>query len=204
VLEPHRLDAPRGLEDAEPLPEGREDGIPQAPRLDSKACRCQGCGARWALVVRSRPTDVEAHAHDDRRWVAVDKFGEDAGHLARPEAIHEEDVVGPLDPDGRPLPAEQAVQGVDDRHRKRGGDEWETVGSAGRSEQDRHQQVGVRRGVPTAIQASTAGCLVAGDEHGAFPSGVSDRCQVGICGARLLHIADRSEAAPGGARRGIP
>ena len=204
MLEPHRLDAPRGLEDAEPVPEGREDGIPQAPRLDSEACRSQGRGSRRAFVFLTRPPDVEAHAHDDRRWIAVDEFGEDAGHLARPNATHEEDVVGPLDPDGRPLPAEQVVQGVDDRHRKRGGDERETAGSAGRSEQDRHQQVGVRRGVPTAIQASTAGCLVAGDEHGAFPSGVSDRCKVGIRGPRLLHVVDRSEAAPGGARSGIP
>jgi len=204
VLEPHRLDAPRGLEDAEPVPEGREDGIPQAPRLDSEACRSQGRGARWAVVVRSRPTDVEAHAHDDRRWVAVDEFGEDAGHFARLGAVHEENVVGPLDPDGRPLPAEQVVQGIDDRHRKRGGDERETVWSAGRTEQDRHQQVGVRRGVPTAIQTPAAGSLVAGDEHGAFPSGVSDRCQVGIRGPRLLHVVDRSEAAPGGARNGIP
>ena len=204
MLEPHRLDAPRGLEDAEPVPEGREDGIPQAPRLDSEACRSQGRGSRRAFVFLTRPTDVEAHAHDDRRWIAVDEFGEDAGHLARPGAAHEEDVVGPLDPDGRPLPAEQVVQGVDDRHRQRGGDERETVGSAGRSEQDRHQQVGVRRGVPTAIQASTAGCLVAGDEHGAFPSSVSDRCKVGIRGPRLLHVVDRSEAAPGGARSGIP
>ena len=204
MLEPHRLDAPRGLEDAEPVPEGREDGIPQAPRLDSEACRSQGRGSRRAFVFLTRPPDVEAHAHDDRRWVAVDEFGEDAGHLARPGAVHEENVVGPLDPKGRPLPAEQVVQGIDDRHRQRGGDERETVGSAGRSEQDRHQQVGVRRGVPTAIQTPAAGSLVAGDEHGAFPSGVSDRCQVGVRGARLLHIADRSEAAPGGARSRIP
>jgi len=185
------------------VPEGREDGIPQAPRLDSEACRCQGRGARWALVVRSRPTDVEAHAHDDRRWVAVDEFGEDAGHLARPGAVQEEDVVGPLDPDGRPLPAEQVVQGVDDRHRQRGGDEREPVGPAERSEQDRHQQVGVRRGVPTAIQPSTAGGLVAGDEHHAFPGGVSNRCQVGVRGSRLLHVVDRSDAAPGGIWNGI-
>ena len=186
------------------MPEGREDGIPQAPRLDSEACRSQGRGSRRAVFFLTRPPDVEADAHDDRRLIAVDQFGEDAGHLARPGATHEEDVVGPLDPDGRPLPAEQVVQGVDDRHRQRGGDERETAGSAGRSEQDRHQQVGVRRGVPTAIQASTAGCLVAGDEHGAFPSGVSDRCKVGIRGPRLLHVVDRSEAAPGGARSRIP
>ena len=185
------------------MPEGREDGIPQAPRLDSEACRSQGRGSRRAFVFLTRPPDVEAHAHDDRRWIAVDEFGENAGHLARPGAVHEEDVVGPLDPKGRLLPAEQVVQGIDDRHRQRGGDERETVWSAGRSEQDRHQQVGVRWGVPTAIQTPAAGSLVAGDEHGAFPSGVSDRCQVGVRGARLLHIADRSEAAPGGARSRI-
>jgi len=186
------------------VPEGREDGIPQAPRLDSEACRSQGRGSRRAFVFLTRPPDVEAHAHDDRRWIAVDEFGENAGHLARPGAVHEEDVVGPLDPKGRLLPAEQVVQGIDDRHRQRGGDERETVWSAGRSEQDRHQQVGVRWGVPTAIQTPAAGSLVAGDEHGAFPSGVSDRCQVGVRGARLLHVVDRSKAAPGGARRGIP
>ena len=186
------------------MPEGREDGIPQAPRLDSEACRSQGRGSRRAFVFLTRPPDVEAHAHDDRRWIAVDEFGENAGHLARPGAVHEEDVVGPLDPKGRLLPAEQVVQGIDDRHRQRGGDERETVWSAGRSEQDRHQQVGVRWGVPTAIQTPAAGSLVAGDEHGAFPSGVSDRCQVGVRGARLLHVVDRSKAAPGGARRGIP
>ena len=186
------------------MPEGREDGIPQAPRLDSEACRSQGRGSRRAFVFLTRPPDVEAHAHDDRRWIAVDEFGENAGHLARPGAVHEENVVGPLDPKGRLLPAEQVVQGIDDRHRQRGGDERETVWSAGRSEQDRHQQVGVRWGVPTAIQTPAAGSLVAGDEHGAFPSGVSDRCQVGVRGARLLHVVDRSKAAPGGARRGIP
>ena len=45
---------------------------------------------------------------------------------------------------------------------------------------------------------------MAGDEHGAFPSGVSNRCQVGVRGPRLLHVVDRSEATPGGARREIP
>ena len=186
------------------MSEGREDGIPQAPRVDSEACRCQGRGARWAFVARSRPTDVEAHAHDDRRWIAVDQFGEDAGHLPRPVAVDEQDVVGPLDPDGRPLVADQVVQGVDDGDRQRGGDQRESVGPTGRSQQHRHEQVGVRRRLPASIQPPTARCLVAGNEHGAVPGGPGTGDQVGVRGPGLFDMAHRAEALHVRVRNGIP
>ena len=121
------------------------------------AARRAGRSRRRAGRPRRGPADVEPEPDDDVAGRAP--LGQDAGQLAVVErAGRSATSARPRHrpPRGRRAIAARATRRVS------------SLGCAGTPWKSmRHQEVGARRGVPTAVEAALAGGLVVGDEHAA-------------------------------------